>query len=88
MSESEESGIPCPRCWTPMIIGQLSDPVNVIHVESRCSLEGSSLEAWICPACAHVELLATHPEDPARHDISYEELGVDRDEWEGWAQNL
>jgi predicted RNA-binding Zn-ribbon protein involved in translation (DUF1610 family) len=88
VSESEESTIPCPRCGSPMIPGHLKDPVNVVTIESLCSLETSSLEAWICPECGHVELQATDPQDLAHRDISAEDLRGKRDEWDEWEENL
>jgi hypothetical protein len=87
MSEPEKPVIPCLHCGTLMILGHLKDPANVIHVESLCSRETSSLEAWICPACGHVELHATRPEGLARHDLSDRELGVDEDEWQDWEES-
>jgi ribosomal protein S27AE len=82
--ESEKSVITCPRCGTPTIRGHLKDPVNAIIVESLCSLKSSNLEARICPACGHVELQATHPEDLARHDISDEEPDSRSEDWKDW----
>jgi predicted RNA-binding Zn-ribbon protein involved in translation (DUF1610 family) len=86
--ESEESTISCPRCGSPMIPGHLMDPVNVITIESLRSLETSSLEAWICPECGHVELQATDPEALTHRDIPPEELRGKRGEWEEWEDNL
>lgn len=71
-----EVSIPCPHCGTEMIQGYLEGPMDTIHIESLQSLKGSPLQALICPACGHVELQATYPEDLARHDISDEELGA------------
>jgi hypothetical protein len=87
MSEPEQFAISCPRCGIPMIAGQLRDPANVIHIESLCSLEGSSLDAWVCPACGHVELHASHPEDLAHHDIWDQDLGIEEKDWEDWEEN-
>jgi predicted RNA-binding Zn-ribbon protein involved in translation (DUF1610 family) len=83
MSESEESAALCPRCGTLMITGHLRAPANVIFVESLFSTRDSSLTAWICPACGHVELEATHPERLARHDIADRDL-FRQDEWQEW----
>jgi hypothetical protein len=88
MSEPKQSVISCPHCKIPMISGHLKDPANVIYIESLCSLERSSLDAWICPTCGHVELQAAHPEDLARHDISDEEVGIDQKDWQDWEGNL
>jgi len=91
MSESRESGMSCPRCGTTMIAGHLKDPADVILIESLHSLESSSLQAWICPECGHVELEAADPEDLARHDISAEDLGInqeDRKDWADWENDL
>jgi hypothetical protein len=84
MSEPDLSAILCLHCQTPMIAGILKDPANVIHIESLCSLERSSLEAWICPECGYVELRVPHPKSLARHDISDEDLGIDRDNRKSW----
>lgn len=77
----------CPRCGTHMINGHLKDPVNAIIVESLCSLETSTLEALICPACGHIELQATHPEDLARHDISDEGPDAHSEDWKDWKRS-
>jgi len=66
--------MPCPRCGAKMIQGCLRGGGDVVYIKSLQSLEASSLQALICPACGHVELQAAHPEHLARHDISDEEL--------------
>ncbi len=66
--------IPCPHCRTEMIQGYLEGPVDTIHIASLQSLKDSPLQVLICPACGHVELQATYPEDLARHDLSDKEL--------------
>lgn len=81
MSEPESSELSCLRCQTPMLVGRLKGPVNVVHVESLHSLEHCALHAWICPACGYVELRAVHPRNLAHNDISDEELGVERGGW-------
>ena len=88
MSELEQSVISCPRCGTPLIIGHLKDQGKVVVVESLRSLESSPLDAWICPACGHVELQATHPECLAYNDIPDKDLGAGRDEWKDWEDDL
>jgi hypothetical protein len=70
-----------------MIAGQLRESAKAIHIESLCSMESSSLDAWICPACGYVELYATHPEDLARHDISDEDLDSARKDWKDWEED-
>jgi predicted RNA-binding Zn-ribbon protein involved in translation (DUF1610 family) len=77
MYEPEQSVTPCPQCGTAMLIGHLQDPVNVIHIESLHSLQASSLYAWVCPACGHVDLQAVDPQSLARRDLSDQDLGID-----------
>jgi predicted RNA-binding Zn-ribbon protein involved in translation (DUF1610 family) len=81
MYEPEQPVNPCPRCGTAMLIGRLQDPVNVIYIESLCSLKSSSLHAWVCPACGHVDLQAVDPQNLACHDISDENLGIGQEDW-------
>lgn len=73
MSKQAQDPVECPKCGAPMLYGRLKGPVETIHVESLCSLEDSTLEALICPACGHVELHAAHPEQLCHKDISDEE---------------
>jgi hypothetical protein len=71
-----------------MIRGHLKDPVDVVTVESLRSLETSSLKAWICPECGHVELQATDAEELAQRDIPAEDMKGEQDNWDEWEENL
>jgi predicted RNA-binding Zn-ribbon protein involved in translation (DUF1610 family) len=64
----------CPGCGTEMVRGYLKGLKDSIHIETLQSLRSSALQAFVCPACGHVELRATDPKALANKDISDQEI--------------
>ena len=64
----------CPACSAEMVKGYLKGLKDSIHIETLQSLKGSALQAYVCPACGHIELRAADPKVLANKDISDQEI--------------